>query len=68
MEYLLVTFRESRGVVVDGVREGFTNEVLELEMGTHEITLMPPADFTPDKHEIVLRRTTAISPKVVAFA
>jgi hypothetical protein len=67
VEYLLVAFRESRGVIVDGVLEGLTNEVLELEKGTHEIMLAPPADFTPEKHEIILRRTTAISPKVVSF-
>jgi hypothetical protein len=67
MEYLLVEFDERRGVVVDNVKEGFTNEVIELETGTYIISLIDPKDFSPESREIILRRTTAISPKVIRF-
>ena len=33
MEYLLIKFQESRGVIVDGISEGMTNQALELETG-----------------------------------
>jgi hypothetical protein len=67
MEYLLVKFQESRGVIVDGDSEGMTNQVLELETGTHSVTLEPPIDFTPDLHEFLLRKTSVISPRVISF-
>ena len=67
MEYLLVKFDERRGVLVDNVKEGFTNEVIELETGTHTISLIEPNDFTPELREIILRRTTSTRPKVIRF-
>jgi hypothetical protein len=67
MEYLLVKFQESRGVIIDGISEGMTNQVLELETGTHSVTLEAPPDFTPELHEFILRKTSVISPKVISF-
>lgn len=67
MEYLLVKFHESRGVIIDGVSGGLTNEVLELETGTHSVTLEAPPDFTPDLHEFILRKTSVISPSIISF-
>jgi len=67
MEYLLVEFTEERGVFVDNIREGMTNQVLELEAGTHVVTLEAPPDFSPEMREFVLRRTSELSPKVISF-
>ena len=67
MEYLLVKFQESRGVIIDGTSEGMTNQVLELETGTHSVTLEAPPDFTPDLHEFILRKTSVISPRIISF-
>jgi hypothetical protein len=67
MEYLLVVFDERRGVLVNNIEEGFTNEVVELETGTHIISLVDPKDFTPELREIILRRTTATRPKEIRF-
>lgn len=67
MEYLLVKFQESRGLIIDGISEGMTNQVLELETGTHSVTLEAPRDFTPELHEFLLRKTSAISPRVISF-
>lgn len=47
MEYLLVEFDERRGVLIDSIEEGFTNEVIELETGTYLISLIEPKDFAP---------------------
>jgi len=67
MEYLLVKFTASRGVIVDDIREGMTNQVLELEAGNHLVTLEAPPDFFPESHEFVLRRTSVLSPRVISF-
>ena len=67
MQYLLVRFVETRGVIIDDVAQGKTNELLELEEGTHAITLDGPHDFTPEMHEIILRRTSELNPRIVVF-
>ncbi len=69
MEYLLVRFGdEDRGVVIDGVRQGRTNHVLEVEKGTHKISLSPPpADFAPPLIKVILKKTTPLKPRKVAF-
>lgn len=69
MEYLLVRFKgEDRAVVIDGTSQGRTNQVLEVERGTHEISIEgPPFDFDPPQHTVVLKNTTPLSPKEVIF-
>ena len=67
MQYLLVRFAEPRGVIIDDMAEGMTNELIELEEGTHTITLDGPHDFTPDVHELILRRTSELNPRIVIF-
>lgn len=68
MEYLLVHFPRSRRVVVDGVFSGRTEEVIELEAGTHEVSLGPPYNnFTPASRKIVLRKTSVLTPLEVSF-
>jgi len=68
MEFLLVRFEDDRRLVVNGRPQGRTNIVIELEKGTHVISLAtPPEDFTPEKIKIVLENTTVISPKEVCF-
>src|SRR5437763_1694542 len=49
MEFLKVIFFEERGVLVNGKRSGKTNLVIEIEAGTHTISLAPPTDFKPKK-------------------
>ena len=69
MEYVIVRFEgEDRGVVIDGESQGRTDQVLEVERGTHEISLEgPPFDFEPPLQTVVLRKTTPLSPKEVTF-
>lgn len=67
MEYLIVHFPRSRRVKVDGEFNRRTEELIELEAGTHTITLGPPPNFTPSDRRIVLKDTSPLSPREVTF-
>lgn len=69
MEYLKICFPEARAVKIDGDSFGpdTTNVVLEVEAGTHVVSLEPPPDFTPLSHVVVLADTTQFSPREVTF-
>lgn len=67
MEYLLVHFPRSRRVKIDDEFNGRTEEVIELESGTHIVSLGPPDNFTPSEVKIVLKNTNPISPLEVNF-
>jgi hypothetical protein len=41
--------------------------LIELEAGTHTISLGPPANFTPKTRRVVLKGTSEPEPKEVAF-
>ncbi len=67
-EFLLVKFDEDRGVIVNGAPgEWRTNQTFQLQAGTYVITLAPPNDFTPPDYRFVLKNTTVLDPKEVAF-
>ena len=67
MEYLVVRFEASRRMLVNDKPSGFTNTVIQLEAGTHEITLTPPPDFSPVTQTIVLKDTSPLAPMIVTF-
>ena len=67
MEYLVVEFDRSRRVVIDGSPFGLTNTVIQVEAGTHTVTLAPPADFSPATLTVVVVETSALAPLTVAF-
>jgi hypothetical protein len=69
MEYLLVHFPDDRNVLIDNNVQGRTNETIELEAGTHVISLKsPPQDFRPRQKKIILAETSALTPREVSFA
>jgi hypothetical protein len=71
MEYLKVIFPEDgRRVLIDGKRNGTTNVVIEVDAGTHTVSLVPPLDFMPKEQQVVLEpnETGSLSPKEVTFA
>lgn len=69
MEYLVVRFPGSRPVLINGTINGRTNALLQLAAGTHTISLTPPMDFSPPGgHEVELRGTNPLDPRVVRFA
>ncbi|HOW57844.1 MAG TPA: hypothetical protein PKZ12_07560 [Smithellaceae bacterium] len=68
MEYLLVDYPAHREVLVDKEAQGNTNEIIELEKGTHIISLKaPPYDFRPRRRKIVLQETSPLTPREVTF-
>jgi hypothetical protein len=67
MEYLLVNFPRSRRVKVDDEFNGRTGQVIELEAGSHVVTLGPPANFTPEERRIILKDTSELDPREISF-
>jgi hypothetical protein len=67
MEYLVVRFPRSRRVLVDDELNGRTDELIQLEAGTHTISLGPPPSFTPESRRIVLKGTSELTPREVTF-
>ena len=67
MEYLIVHFPRSRRVKVDDEFNGRTDELIELEPGSHVVTLGPPDNFTPYERSLVLKETSEIEPREISF-
>jgi hypothetical protein len=68
MEYLLVNFPEDRKVLIDTVVQGRVGEIIELEKGTHIISLKSPLqNFKPKQKKIVLAGTSPLLPREVTF-
>ena len=67
MEYLIVHFPRSRRVKVDDEFNGRTDELSELEAGSHLVTLGPPDNFTPEERRLVLRATSELEPREISF-
>ena len=67
MEYLIVRFPEVRDVLVDGVAQGKTNLVLELESGIHDVSLVSPRNFSPLEQKVLLQSTSPMDPARVDF-
>ena len=67
MEYLIVHFPRSRRVTVDDEFNGRTDELIELEPGSHVVTLGPPDNFTPYERRLVLKETSELEPREISF-
>jgi len=67
MEFLIVMFPGTRAVRVDGALQGWTNTVLQLEAGDHDVTLEPPQNFSPVSQHILLQNTAALDPYRIQF-
>jgi hypothetical protein len=67
MEYLFVRFPDRREVRIDGSPHGWTNVVLQLEAGTHTVTLALPRNFSPIEQTVLLQNTAAIDPCRITF-
>jgi len=67
MEFLIVLFPEQRAVWVDDALQGWTNTVLQLEAGQHDVTLGPPMNYSPILQRVLLENTSPLDPYRVAF-
>lgn len=66
VEYLLVTFKDQRAVLVDGDMVGITNHTLMLPADEYTVTL-DGTGYSPPSQDIVLAGTSLVRPKVIAF-
>ena len=67
MEFVIVFFRESRTVLIDGNEAGSTNETLRVGQGFHTFSLTGQADFTPLEQTVKIANTTQVGPQGVSF-
>jgi hypothetical protein len=67
MEYVKITFPGRRRVHIDTKPNGYTNEVLRVEAGTHVFTLELLAKCRPESHTVEVKETTVLEPMVIAF-
>ena len=67
-EFILVAFEEIREVIIDENASGqFTGEVIEIEPGTHTISLAGDPDFAPTEQDVDPSGTSPIAPQSVIF-
>jgi len=67
MEYVIVTFPTKRLVYIDGDQNGYTNEVLRLDAGTHVFELGTLANYKPASRKVTVKDTTMLEPLEIAF-
>ena len=67
MEYVRVTFPTNRLVYIDGEQNGYTNDVLRVDAGTHVFELGNLANYRPSQRKVVVEDTTVLEPLEIAF-
>ena len=67
MEHVIVTFPTNRLVYIDGEENGYTNDVLRVDAGTHVFELGNLANYRPASRKVLVQDTTVLEPLEVAF-
>jgi hypothetical protein len=67
MEYVIVRFPTRRLVYIDDEENGFTNQVLRVDAGTHVFSLGNVANFRPASKTVKVRNTSVLEPLEVRF-
>jgi hypothetical protein len=67
MQWVIVTFPDTRDVYIDGVQSGQSNETLAAGDGTHLFGLGLPLDYDPPAVQQYVSGTTYDSPLEVPF-
>ena len=66
-EFVKVTFRDRRQVFVNGNRNGFTNEPIQVQTGTYTFDLGAPRNYRPSSQTVKVTGTLAPLPKIIEF-
>jgi hypothetical protein len=67
-EYIIVEFDETRLVMIDDITSDYeTDVVIELEPGTHTVSLAGEKTFTPAERDITPSGTSSLKPDIVTF-
>ncbi len=67
MEHVNVTFPTRRLVYIDGEQNGYTNEVLRVDAGTHVFDLGHVRNYQPASRTVRVKDTTVLEPREIAF-
>jgi len=67
MEHVIVTFPTKRLVYIDGEQNGYTNDVLRVDAGTHIFELGNLANYRPASRKVLVQDTTVLEPLEIAF-
>jgi hypothetical protein len=67
MEYVKVNYPTNRLVYIDEVENGYTNDVLRIDAGTHVFRLGNLANYRPASRTVTVQDTTALEPLEIAF-
>jgi hypothetical protein len=67
MEYVIVKFPTRRLVYIDDEKNGYTNEVLRVDAGTHVFRLGNVANFRPASRTLKVKDTTVLEPLQLKF-
>ena len=67
MEYVKITFPTRRLVYIDEEENGYTNEVLRVDAGTHVFALGNRANFRPASRQVAVQDTTVLEPLEIPF-
>jgi hypothetical protein len=67
MQFVRVNFTEIRDVLINGQRNGQTNQTIRVDAGTHEFRLEGIQNFSPDSVTAQVTGTTVIRPLKIAF-
>lgn len=67
MEYVKVTFPTNRLVYIDGEQNGYTNEVLRVDAGSHIFELGNLENYRPGSRKVLVQDTTVLEPLEIAF-
>jgi hypothetical protein len=66
-EFVIVEFPTRRRVDIDGMPNGLTQTLLQVETGHHTFDLNVPVDYTPDFQNVSVFGTSQSSPLRVRF-
>lgn len=67
MEYIIVTYPQTRTVFIDGEENGETGERLRVEEGKHTVNLGDPRDYKPKWRRPTVTGTTTVHPMIIEF-
>lgn len=67
MEFVKVSFPGQRQVYVDGIPTGFTNDVIQVQTGTHSFDLGAPRNYEPSSRTARVTGTVVLRPMIIAF-
>jgi hypothetical protein len=67
MEYVIVTFPTRRLVYIDDEENGYTNDVLRVDAGTHVFALGNLDNFRPAQRTARVEDTSVLEPLEIKF-